>query len=88
MLLNKIPYATNADRLLDQIENGIKNCSKELEDLKEQLPNVKGIFKRRQMQERIAYLEKYLRFAHVQEKRLSDYIFTNTGRNNLEPWRF
>lgn len=77
MPYKNIPQADSADRLLDRIENCIKTYSVELEQLKEQYKHAKWFFKRRRLQERITEIEKYLRFARIQEKSLSYLIFGN-----------
>lgn len=71
-----IPIATNADRHLDYVESCIDKHSKELESLKEQLKKTINPFKKQRIKYRIYKLERYLILAQIQEKRLTEYIFT------------
>ena len=71
-----IPDATSADRQLDYVENRISNHIKELEGLKGQLMKTIGPFKRRRIKDRISQIEKHLKYARIQEKVLTEYIFT------------
>ncbi len=71
-----IPNATSADRHLDYVENCIAKHSKELESLNEQLKKTINPFKKQRIKSRMYMLKRHLKLAHIQEKILTEYIFT------------